>query len=262
MAYLGNSPTSQAFTSLTDTFSGNGSQTAFTLSRNVISPNDILVVVNNVAQQPTNYTVSGNTLTFSPAPSSGTNNIYVRYLSTNLLTVGISQRSVGIAELSASGTPSSATFLRGDNSWQGVVGTPVGTVLYFAANTAPTNYLKANGAAISRSTYSDLFAAIGTTFGAGNGSTTFNIPDMRGYFPRSWDDGAGVDSGRAFGSTQTDAFASHTHSAPLYFYDASQSNLFRASGGANYKGDGITSAAGSGTETRPKNVALLACIRF
>jgi len=124
MAYLGNSPTSQAFTSLTDTFSGNGSQTAFTLSRNVISPNDILVVVNNVAQQPTNYTVSGNTLTFSPAPSSGTNNIYVRYLSTNLLTVGVSQRSVGVTELSASGTPSSSSYLRGDNTWNSIPASP------------------------------------------------------------------------------------------------------------------------------------------
>jgi phage-related tail fiber protein len=162
----------------------------------------------------------------------------------------------------ATGTPSSTTFFRGDNTWAAVVGTPVGTILYFAANTPPTNYLKANGAAISRTTYADLFAVIGTTFGVGNGSTTFNIPDMRGYFPRSWDDGAGVDSGRAFGSVQADAFASHTHSAPLYFFDASQSNLFRASGGANYRGDGVTSAAGSGTETRPKNVALLACIRY
>lgn len=162
----------------------------------------------------------------------------------------------------ATGTPSSTTFFRGDNTWAEVVGTPVGTVLFFASSTAPTNYLKANGAAISRTTYSSLFAVIGTTFGAGDGSTTFNLPDMRGYFPRGWADNGSVDSGRVFGSTQTDAFASHTHSAPLYFYDASQSNLFRASGGANYKGDGVTSAAGSGTETRPKNVALLACIRY
>jgi hypothetical protein len=95
MAYLGNSPTSQAFAPGTDTFSGTGSQTAFTLSRNVISPNDILVVVNNVDQQPSNYTVSGTTLTFSPAPSSGTNNIYVRYLSTNLQTIAPQAGSVG-----------------------------------------------------------------------------------------------------------------------------------------------------------------------
>jgi hypothetical protein len=99
MSYIGNTPTSQAFASGTDTFSGTGSQTAFTLSRNVVSPNDILVVVNNVEQQPSNYTVSGNTLTFSPAPSSGTNNIYVRFLSTNLVTIGVSDLSVSTTKI-------------------------------------------------------------------------------------------------------------------------------------------------------------------
>ena len=99
MSYIGNTPTSQAFAPGTDTFSGTGSQTAFTLSRNVSTVNDILVVVNNVEQQPSNYTVSGTTLTFSPAPSSGTNNIYVRYLSTNLLTVAPQQGSVSTSTI-------------------------------------------------------------------------------------------------------------------------------------------------------------------
>lgn len=117
MSYIGSTPTSQAFVPGTDTFSGTGSQTAFTLSRNVSTVNDILVVVNNVEQQPSNYTVAGTTLTFSPAPSSGTNNIYVRYLSTNLLTIVPSQASVGLSQLSATGTPSSTTFHRGDNTW-------------------------------------------------------------------------------------------------------------------------------------------------
>ena len=100
MSYIGNTPTSQAFAPGTDTFSGTGSQTAFTLSRSVSTVNDILVVVNNVEQQPSNYTVSGTTLTFSPAPSSGTNNIYVRYLSTNLLAVAPQQGSVVPSSLS------------------------------------------------------------------------------------------------------------------------------------------------------------------
>ena len=103
MSYIGNTPTSQAFAPGTDTFSGTGSQTAFTLSRNVSTVNDILVVVNNVEQQPSNYTVSGTTLTFSPAPSSGTNNIYVRYLSTNLLAVAPQQGSVVPSSLSTGG---------------------------------------------------------------------------------------------------------------------------------------------------------------
>ena len=94
MSYIGSPPASQAFAPGTDTFSGTGSQTAFTLSRNVATVNDIQVVVNNVVQQPSHYTVAVNILTFSPAPSSGTNNIYVRYLSTNLITIAPQQGSV------------------------------------------------------------------------------------------------------------------------------------------------------------------------
>jgi hypothetical protein len=81
--YIGNTPTTQSFISGTDYFNGTGSQTAYTLSRSVNSPNDIEVFVNNVAQQPnTGYSVIGTALTFTAAPSSGTSNIYIRYLST------------------------------------------------------------------------------------------------------------------------------------------------------------------------------------
>jgi len=100
MAYLGSPPASQFFAPGTDTFSGTGSQTAFTLSRNVATVNDIQVVVNNVVQQPSNYTVASNILTFSPAPSAGTDNIYVRYLSTNLTAIVPQQGSVTPASLS------------------------------------------------------------------------------------------------------------------------------------------------------------------
>ncbi len=117
MSYIGSTPTTQSFIAGTDSFNGTGSATNFTLSRLVNSTNDIQVVVNNVVQYPPNYSVSGNTLTISPAPSAGTNNVYVRYLSTTLQTYAPSQGTVGILQLSASGTPSSGTFLRGDNTW-------------------------------------------------------------------------------------------------------------------------------------------------
>ena len=61
-------------------------------------------------------------------------------------------------------------------------GVPVGTVEYFATATPPAGYLKADGAAVGRETYPDLFAAIGTAFGEGDGSTTFNLPDLIGQF--------------------------------------------------------------------------------
>jgi hypothetical protein len=99
--YIGNTPTSQNFTSGTDYFNGTGSATAFTLSRSVNSPNDIEVFVNNVAQQPnTGYTVLGTALTFTAAPSSGTSNIYVRYLSTATISyTGTTTQTVGTAQL-------------------------------------------------------------------------------------------------------------------------------------------------------------------
>jgi hypothetical protein len=94
MSYIGSTPTNQNFIAGTDSFNGTGSATNFTLSRSVNSTNDIQVVVNNVVQYPPNYSVSGNTLTISPAPSSGTNNVYVRYLSTTLQSVGVGDLSV------------------------------------------------------------------------------------------------------------------------------------------------------------------------
>jgi hypothetical protein len=99
MSYLGSTPTTQSFIAGTDTFSGTGSQSAFTLTRSVSSVNDILVVVNNVDQQPSAYTVSGSTLTMSAAPSSGTNNVYVRYLSTTLQTFAPSDLTVSAAKI-------------------------------------------------------------------------------------------------------------------------------------------------------------------
>jgi hypothetical protein len=117
MAYIGSTPTTQSFIAGTDTFSGTGLQTIFALSRPVNTVNDILVVVNNVDQQPTAYSVAGSSLTLSAAPSVGTNNVYVRYLTTTLQTFAPSQGTVGIIQLSASGSPSSSTFLRGDNTW-------------------------------------------------------------------------------------------------------------------------------------------------
>ena len=95
MAYIGSTPTSQNFISGTDYFNGTGSQTAFTLTRTVNSVNDIEAVVNNVVQRPNDaYTLSGTTITFTSAPSSGTNNIYIRYLSTTLQSITVPANSI------------------------------------------------------------------------------------------------------------------------------------------------------------------------
>jgi phage-related tail fiber protein len=174
---------------------------------------------------------------------------------------------------------------------------PAGAVVHFARSTAPAGWLKANGAAVSRTIYADLFAAIGMTFGAGDGANTFNLPDLRGEFIRGWDDARGIDAGRAFGSAQADANKAHDHtgtasSAGSHSHSAStggagSSNSTWVAGRSN---DSTTAtnnvatlgshthtvtvnSAGShshslsindngGPEARPRNVALLACIKF
>lgn len=93
---------------------------------------------------------------------------------------------------------------------------PSGGVLAFARSSAPAGWLVADGSAVSRSTYVDLFNAIGTTFGSGNGSTTFNLPNIQGAVVRGWNgSGSGVDTGRAFGSMQQPQNQAHTHGLTL-----------------------------------------------
>lgn len=141
-----------------------------------------------------------------------------------------------------------------------------GAVATFAMSTAPSGWLKANGAAISRTTYSSLFSAIGTTFGSGDGSTTFNVPDMRGYFVRGWVDNGSVDSGRSFGSTQQDQFQGHWHSGVIDTTGPAVPYTGTGSFGSTTKtGDPVTGNNGTvrfGSETRPVNIALLACIKY
>lgn len=77
---------------------------------------------------------------------------------------------------------------------------PTGTVLPFAGSTAPTDFLLCYGQAVSRTTYAALFAAIGTTYGSGNGSTTFNVPDLRGRVVAGLDNMGGTSANRLTGA--------------------------------------------------------------
>lgn len=135
---------------------------------------------------------------------------------------------------------------------------PPGMVAHFAMQTPPTGWLKADGGTSSRTGEAALFAAIGTRFGSGDGSTTFNRPDLRGEFVRGWADGRGVDGGRSIGSWQGDMFKSHTHIVRTlggsYFQHG-------GNGGSNAQFKDTESLATGGSETRPRNVALLACIK-
>lgn len=155
---------------------------------------------------------------------------------------------------------------------------PSGLVAYFARSTAPAGWLKANGAAISRTAYADLFAAIGTTFGAGDGVNTFNLPDMRGEFIRGLDDGRGVDTGRTIGSSQAtgvpnitgyvlgsveESGSSATGAFELKKQATNGANSGATSWGFDFDASRVSNVYKNGlTEARPRNVAQLACIKF
>ncbi len=161
----------------------------------------------------------------------------------------------------------------------------VGEVAFFACSTPPSGWLKANGAAVSRTTYAALFAAIGTAFGAGDGRTTFNLPDLRGEFLRCLDDGRNIDRGRRLGTAQGDAIRNITGKLDGSAMGSGNQVLegkMIASGaiGTTYQqrqwsGDqggwgeqsvsfdfDASRVVPTASENRPRNVALLACIKY
>ena len=161
---------------------------------------------------------------------------------------------------------------------------PSGAVMYFAMQAAPTGWLKADGSAVSRTQYPALFAAIGTTFGVGDGRTTFNLPDLRGEFVRGWDGGRNIDPERAFGSAQGDAIRNITGSIDTgsnsghQLFDEATATGALAISRRQWKAwtsdtqDGRNNPAAfdfdasrvvpTAAENRPRNIALLACIKI
>ena len=159
--------------------------------------------------------------------------------------------------------------------------TAVGAVNFFAGQTPPVGWLIADGSLISRTGYAALFGVIGTTYGAGDGSTTFQLPDMRGMFPRGWDAAGGTsrncDPGRAFGSTQQDALQNITGTFKSFdrcyapatgaFCTYGQWNPeILGSSTSGFWGSCnclvIGNVARTANQTRPMNVALMPCIKY
>lgn len=162
-------------------------------------------------------------------------------------------------------------------------GLPPGAITYFAMNRAPTGYFKANGAAVSRTAYPELFAEIGTTYGAGDGVTTFNLPDGRAEFIRGLDDGRGIDAGRVVGSKQSQQVLKHKHHTigenypnQSWYFGRSNVNgymglksgidwdnyLYYSSDGTEFNADNPNPVGTVGDENRPRNVAWLCCIKY
>jgi microcystin-dependent protein len=196
---------------------------------------------------------------------------------------------------------------------------PAGEVAYFYGANPPAGWLKANGQNVSRTTYADLWVFMGSP-NTGDGSTTFTLPDLRGEFIRGVADGRAVDTGRALGSAQGEAFLNHSHAASSGFvsndhthnysgntsgrsaahthstwapvngnlnHDSTNDGDYGVGGGwtqqtstesadhvhffsgttsgisANHNHTiTVNASTTGGTETRPRNVALLACIRY
>ncbi|PUY28572.1 phage tail protein [Cronobacter sakazakii] len=148
----------------------------------------------------------------------------------------------------------------------------VGMVAGFAMNSAPEGWLIANGSAVSRVTYARLFSRIGTLYGSGDGSTTFNLPDARGVVLRGADLGSGRDTGRVFGSYQPDA----VKTIDLKYYGPGKGTgtrtvfALKQNSSAIFT-DGITQSDGNpqaafqmtgAVENRVKNLAILNCIKY
>lgn len=136
----------------------------------------------------------------------------------------------------------------GAQTWQAAGSQPVptGAVMHFVLQTCPAGWLEANGAPISQSAYPKLYGALGA-----------NLPDLRGEFIRGWDHGRGADPGRIFGSYQADDIKAHTHShAGVAAALPGTVTVVTGSGAGS-----VPSSSTGGGETRPRNMALLVCIK-
>ncbi|MCY4753244.1 tail fiber protein [Pelomonas aquatica] len=161
---------------------------------------------------------------------------------------------------------------------------PPGFIAYDAGSVAPPGWSLADGGELDRVAYARLFARIGTTYGAGNGTTTFNKPEIRSEFIRALDAGRGIDAGRLVGSAQAGQVQRHKHMVPWGEWAPSSlgagpfgnSNTggkkgsgntdsddywYHSNDGSDY--DGVINPAGVvGNETRPRNVAFYALIKL
>lgn len=206
------------------------------------------------------------------AAASGVNSDITR-LSGLTTAISVSQGGTGLTTPGAAGNVLTST---GTGTWVSAapVYTPSGAVMAFAMTTVPTGWLECNGEAISRTVYPGLFDTIGTRYGAGNGTTTFNLPDLRGMFVRGWDHGRAIDGGRAIASYQADENKAHNHLLPgddqLSLGNNHSGWTSRSAGGFPYDAYSTNSGSGriwntsdtGGSETRPKNIAMMYCIKI
>lgn len=197
---------------------------------------------------------------------------------------------IAVTDIAAAQKPTDAAFLRGDGVWaapqiSAASVLPARLVVAFAMQTPPEGWLACDGAHVSRATYAALFHAIGTLYGNGDGRATFKLPDLRGEFIRGWDNGRGVDPDRFFGLRQGDtvqrmygtvgtkdgqnAFDVFTSANGVFDIDRNAHIGKRAYPQTIDVNDASTAivfdnarVAKTSSETRPRNIALLYCIKY
>lgn len=169
---------------------GDGVQTVFNLNADPGNQANLVIVIDGVTQIRDTWSLSGTTVTFTTAPPLNTK---IQFTYGNAINIGTP----------ADDTVSSLKITEAAKNEL----SPLGSVVAFAGQTAPSKWAICDGSAVSRTTFSDLFSVIGTFYGVGDGSTTFNLPDLRGEFIRGMDNGRGVDSGRVIATPQADATA-------------------------------------------------------
>ena len=198
---------------------------------------------------------------------------------------GVAATIFADGSINTSGIITATTFHGSGANLTGVVSIPTGMIAPFAMSSPPTGWLECNGATISRSTYATLFAAIGTTYGAGDGSSTFVLPDLRATFIRGFDNSRGIDTGRTFGSFQDqgipamkgDIADAHGQSRTQTNAVSGFTNVFEGVGTSSWR-TSIESSSGNYAEVRfdstriipdaphggvrPRNLALMYMIKI
>lgn len=239
--------------------------------------------------------------------ATGSKYLKIDYDPTNTFNWGLTLGTIGFSTVPYAFTSGSVTNIittganNGDilkynsstSKWEPGANIPIGTVVPFAGSVVPSGWMLCDGSAISRTTYAALFAVIGNSWGAGDYTTTFNLPDMRGVFMRGLDGSAGNDpdktsrtaihaggnTGNNVGSYQNDAFQGHYH----YLHIPSlgdRSSLYTGSYPGNHVGitkgivadetysitgartDGTNGTPRTSSETRPKNVYVNYIIKY
>ena len=171
MAFIGNTNTTQAFTPAIDYFSGTGSATAFTLSRPVASVAQVQVTIDNVAQNPSSaFTVSSNTITFTSAPLSGTNNIYVYYTSPITQVIAPGQGTAGTTALDVYGGAGTSAMNLPSGTTAQRPGSPATGAQRYNTSLSQTEYYNGSNWIGVQSSYSVSYLVVAGGGGGGAGN--------------------------------------------------------------------------------------------